>query len=135
MLLNIDYNQENVRVIKGKLKSFIPLEYGAVVEAKRGLDEILIAAHLANVSFKNKSNIGKTIGMEFLLWLNRTRHINKALPHIRERDEVYCVIFKELKEDIEKYLSSPKEIDIGNVSLNINDWKTIEEISLSRIKK
>jgi len=86
-------------------------------------EEIMLAYHLAELSFKNKNNIARKFKYEFLLWLTGKTDIKSALAVSEPKGECIAVIFgdSKIKGKTSGLEKTAKPLDI-------------EKISLSRIK-
>jgi tRNA threonylcarbamoyladenosine modification (KEOPS) complex Cgi121 subunit len=83
-------------------------------------EEILLAYYLATKSFESGRNIAKSLDLEALLWLEKTRDIKNALK-------------KQKNKKGQKYKAVPCKKP--NLSLKTGDLQALEEIAISRVIK
>jgi tRNA threonylcarbamoyladenosine modification (KEOPS) complex Cgi121 subunit len=100
------------------------------------MEEIMLAHYLAKRSFKEKTNIAKSLHIEFLLWFAGTRDIEKAFEYAmfdNTRDFVLLSFSKQnehTKGHIIKLLrAKEKKLVIKKKA----DPLCLERISLSRL--
>lgn len=88
------------------------------------LEQLKLANHLAEKSFKNKNNISKHLRYEFLLWLSSKRDISSAFSTTMSSGCDYLVICFGKKTPIfgtKKALTLKKEanpLDLEKISLS-----------------
>ena len=126
-----------MEIFKGVLKDIPNIEDAVVIPADYGIDEIALSIYLAKVSIERGKAIGKSLGIEFLLWLNKTRQIHKAIKRRpKEGEVVYLIPLKKVsKKDALRYIDIKEEIRLDKITIDPERWESIESISLSRIKK
>lgn len=110
-----------------KISTDTPLPEDAIAIRKdlvKSEEEIKLAYHLAELSFKNKKNIAKKFKYEFLLWLTGKTDIKSALTLSSPKGkECIAVVFKD------KISGKPSGLKKTAEPLEI------EKISLSRVRK
>lgn len=119
--------------IKGKNLQDALLDYeAAVIEPAYSIEEIKLAAYLAEKSFKGKRNIAKKKKYEFLLWLSGKTDLKSAFRITNPKgDRMALVVFSGSKRGI------LEKLEAENIKMSLQekaDPLDIERISLSRIK-
>jgi len=122
-------DQENL------LKALDRIDAVAVrTDAVESLEEIELAHHLAETSFRKKTNIARKMRYEFLLWLAGKTDIRSAMEatSINETREFLLLVFSDKKkQDILRLL----EANERPLALKKNgEPLKLERISLSRVK-
>ncbi len=115
-----------MKILKTTKETLLPDDAVALREdVVKSEEEIKLAYHLAELSFKNGKNIAKKFKYEFLLWLTGKTDIKSALSVSEPKGkECIAIIFRD-----EKIKGKKPGLNKRAEPLDI------EKISLSRIRK